>query len=394
MLLRSSSTPVLGSLLSSFSETPNNSRRFSSSEVPNITTPEHAASNCCSKISYNKPVGHGFTASLYSNSSPISPSVSEGFSSGNSLVSGGFRRAQSEGNLEALAGAATSNYVDDFTFSIPNKKLSRRPHHCSTLEVIPSFSYHNSSLNSSEYDEDSEDEEDEEYPDEEMKENHETDAFCDASAGMESFCFEGDNRTNDYAATGFGPNLGFGRAGTVEMEMHLARGLGISEFNLVDIGGHINGGNGGGGQGYTPVTFGGGDGADGNSFMMEEHYKNMLNEDPNNSLCLRNYAQFLHQTKKDLPSAEEYYGRAILADPTDGEVLCQYAKLVWELYHDSHRAKDYFERAVHAAGEDSHVQAAYACFLWETGDEDEDYSPSEGPMERPIVPFLQEGVAA
>ncbi|KAL7212744.1 hypothetical protein ACSBR2_015428 [Camellia fascicularis] len=64
----------------------------------------------------------------------------------------------------------------------------------------------------------------------------------------------------------------------------------------------------------------------------------MVEENPSNPLFLRNYAQFLYQSKRDLQGAEQYYSRAVLADPADGEIISQYAKLVWELHHDQDKA--------------------------------------------------------
>ncbi|XWS13928.1 hypothetical protein CRYUN_Cryun36dG0080800 [Craigia yunnanensis] len=103
----------------------------------------------------------------------------------------------------------------------------------------------------------------------------------------------------------------------------------------------------------------------------EDYYRRMVQENPCNPLVLSNYARFLHQFKGDLEGAEEYYSQAIQADPGDGETMSQYAKLVWDLHHDHDKASHYFERAVGATPGDSHVLAAYACFLWET-EEDED----------------------
>ncbi|KAL3531188.1 hypothetical protein ACH5RR_010510 [Cinchona calisaya] len=355
MILRSSSTPVLGSLLSSFSETPNNNNNHSNSEVSNSIPHNY------SKLCYNKHVGsQNFTSSLY-HSSPISPSVSE--LSGNTPTRG-FRRAQSEGNLEGLVGGSSKD--DEFSFSNPSKKFARRPPHCSTLEAIPSFSFHSSRNHNEDKDQDSEEDEDEEIEKGMM-------------AKEKAFLYD----------SGYGKNVGFEEGGKIE-EMYLARGLGMADFNFVNIGGHGGGGGGRGGQDYRPVGFDGDGDGDSHGLLMEEHYKKMLEENPCNPLYLRNYAQFLHQTKRDPQSAEEYYSRAILADPTDGEVLCQYGKLVWELYHDKDRANDYFQRAVRAAGEDSHVQAAYASFLWETDDEDEDLSPET----RPPQTLIKEGVIA
>ncbi|XP_057957273.1 uncharacterized protein LOC131150527 isoform X2 [Malania oleifera] len=105
---------------------------------------------------------------------------------------------------------------------------------------------------------------------------------------------------------------------------------------------------------------------------VEEYYKRMVEESPCNPLFLRNYAQFLSQSKGDFQQAEECYLRAMLTIPEDGEIMSQYARLVWDLHHDRDKALCYFERAVQAAPQNSHVLAAYASFLWETQDEEED----------------------
>ncbi|CAL5411502.1 unnamed protein product [Camellia sinensis] len=85
----------------------------------------------------------------------------------------------------------------------------------------------------------------------------------------------------------------------------------------------------------------------------EDYYKRMVEENPSNRLFLRNYAQFLYQSKRDLQGTEQYYSSAVLADPADGEIISQYAKVVWELHHDQDKAMSYFERAVQATAEDS-----------------------------------------
>lgn len=368
MMLRSSSTPVLGSLLSSFSETPNNSNPFNS-EVPNAN-PHNYGKICYKHI--HAAAGHqNFTKSLY-NSSPISPSISE--LSGNNHT-GGFRRAQSEGNLEGLV-RASSDVDDEFNFSIPTKKFARRPPHCSTLEAIPSFSFRNSGNRN----------EDEDNEEEELSLLRENGLAYDSVGKENLYNLKGDKT---YASA-------YKNSAGVEEEIYLARGLGVTDFHSVDIGGHISGGRGGGGGGgqdYRPVALGGDSGGDSNGLIMEEHYKRMLEENPSNPLCLRNYAQFLHQTKKDPRRAEEYYSRAILADPQDGEVLSNYAKLVWELHRDKDRAKHYFERAVRAAAQDSHVQAAYASFLWETDGEDEE-EDDQSLKTQPMLAVIEEGIIA
>ncbi|KAG6759172.1 hypothetical protein POTOM_035641 [Populus tomentosa] len=94
----------------------------------------------------------------------------------------------------------------------------------------------------------------------------------------------------------------------------------------------------------------------------EEYCMRMVEENPCNSLVLKNYAEFLYQSKRDLEGAEEYYSRAILADPSDGETLSQYAKLVWELYHDHDKALSFYEQAAQATPSDRALK--FTVFSW------------------------------
>ncbi|GLT54074.1 hypothetical protein SLA2020_273050 [Shorea laevis] len=305
MLLRSSSTPVLGSLLSSFPDSPSNN----SNHYETNTTIKHPPLPTIHQNHSKLPLHQTGSLRLSScSSSPISPSIAD------LDPNKGFRRAQSEGNLEGLAYASFNNNEDQYFEMNQPKKFLGRPM-CFMLQTIPSF------LGGRE----EEDEESDIEDDEERKELEENEELL-----------ERDRREL------------FGQ------EMFLARGLGI--------GGGGGGGSGGGRQ-FNPAGSGG-DGGD--NPEVEEHYKRLVEENPGNPLFLRNYAQFLYQTKRDLQGAEDNYSRAILADPKDGEILSQYAKVVWELHHDQDRASSYFERAVQASPEDSHVQAAYANFLWES----------------------------
>ncbi|XP_058100535.1 uncharacterized protein LOC131245237 [Magnolia sinica] len=105
---------------------------------------------------------------------------------------------------------------------------------------------------------------------------------------------------------------------------------------------------------------------------LQQHYEKIIKEDPCNPLVLRNYARYLHETKRDYKKAEEFYSRAILAGPDDGEVLSEYASLSWEVNRDENKAFDCFQQAIRLSPEDSHVLAAYASFLWESGEGDAD----------------------
>nr|GMD15549.1 Tetratricopeptide-like helical [Ipomoea batatas] len=295
MLLRSSSTPILGSLLTdSCGEgvTPNH-------HFKKVLYPHHVGS-----LNFNK-----FSCS---SSSPSSPSVSE-FSSGK-LSRNGFRKVMSEGNLEGLAVHESGNGEDEFSLAIPLKKFPR----VNGLETIPSFSLHGSGS----------------CEDEESDEDEELEAI--------------DGVVNQ----GLKAEMSLKVAERREMCL-------IGEAMVVHGGGDDPTGGcgatgGGGGGGCKPVAFPRG-GGDSHGFSMEEYFKKMVDENPSNPLFLRNYAHFLHQTKGDCKGAEEYYSRAILADPGDGEVLSQYANLVWELHRDADRATSYFERAVQAAAEDRFV---------------------------------------
>ncbi|CAA3024323.1 TPR_11 domain-containing [Olea europaea subsp. europaea] len=310
MMLRSSSTPVLGSLLSSFPENPNNNHY--QSEVPKDTPTSINQKLSRGSQHYPKSLWH----SSPSTSSQRSPS--------------GFRRVQSDGNLEELANVSYN--VDEFSFSNASKKFARKPN-CFALEPISSFSSHN--LGTFREDEDSDEDEDENEGDVESVEENQI-------KGHHMHLKEEMTSVNKYDTLMF----------EGERKMYLATGFGVADISYFDGNGPVgggNGGSGGGGGNYRPVAFDRDGGDSRGRLGMEEHYKRMLEESPNNPLFLRNYAQFLYQTKGDLEGAEEYYSRAILADPGDGEILSQYAKLVWELHRDEDRATSYFERAVQAS---------------------------------------------
>lgn len=212
MLIRSSSTPLLGSLIS---DSPNHNHNHQTHEAHKHTP----AATCVVSSSTN---GNGaqdqFTTSLIK-----------------STCQNGFRRVQSDGNLEALPDDAL-NYFSN--------KLGRRRRNsittcCTIMSSIPSsYEYHD---------------DDDEQEEEEEEELH--DIMLKAAMPMMTSVDQ--------------------TAGDGEGKMYLATGLG--------------GGNGGGrGSCYRPVAFDRGGG-------MEEHYKKMLEQDPGNSLVLRNYAHFLYK---------------------------------------------------------------------------------------------------
>ncbi|MED6168017.1 hypothetical protein PIB30_008037 [Stylosanthes scabra] len=352
MLLRSSSTPLLGSLHSSFTDSPNNNTIHSESShafkhhlPPCVPQPHHP------KISFHQSSFMQFSCT----SSPISPSISEGQNKG-------FRRVQSEGSLKDLAFTTCNSNNEDIVGDIPFKRFSARPK-CNVLETIPSFSVtKHKGLR--------EEDEDDEETDSDIEYEEERGSLMSLHKSM---LLSEEVRVRD----------GGCRVGLAEREeefdgkpMYLARGLGVDVCGdgMGGCRGGRGGGSGGGGGDYNSMSSGGNDG---DRSGVEEYYKKMVEENPGNPLFLRNYAQYLYKCKQDPEGAEEYYSRAILADPKDGEVLSQYGKLVWELHQDEERASAYFERAVQASPEDSHVHAAYASFLWDTEEGEDNCNESE-----------------
>ncbi|XP_078439961.1 uncharacterized protein LOC144710152 [Wolffia australiana] len=328
MLLRSSSTPIFGSLLagSSCSESPGHGGSGSSLE--------RAHSDLHSKLSFSHGgAGHHHqhhhhhhlqASSFHGVSLHLSHSPSADPQSGAPV---GFRRVRSEGNLQDLQ----EEHRRPGNLPPPARPPRRAP----VLESIPSFSLRSSPLE--------EDDVEEEFDD----------------------------------VASFGREKGELAVGS---PLFLAKGLGLEEFGgaaselILGIGGGTGGiGSGGGGFGGRSVVVDG----NGSQADMEAYYKKMVEEDPGNALLLTNFAQFLHQSKRDLKRAEEFYSRAVLAEPGDGEVLCQYAKVIWELHHDRSRATGYYEQAVQAAPQNSHVLASYASFLWEAEDDEEEEEEEE-----------------
>lgn len=252
MLLRSSSTPVLGSLLSSFTDSPSNSIHCETSHtvkhLPPLPSTSFSHNN--HKLSYYQS-GSLNLSSVSCNSSPISPSIAD-----LDRHHRGFRRAQSEGNLQDLAYASCNR--------------------CAlTLETIPSLSFSNCKglREEDEEEEESEFEEGQEEMEEEKR-------IVNKMIVSEEVTVE-----NGTCSVGFGElqEMMPGKA------MYVAKGLGIEGCDD-GIGGFRGGSGGGGGGDYNSMGSGGDDG-------VEEYYKRMVDENPSNTLFLRNYAQFLYQVQ-------------------------------------------------------------------------------------------------
>ncbi|KAL2939433.1 Adenosine monophosphate-protein transferase Fic [Bienertia sinuspersici] len=106
-------------------------------------------------------------------------------------------------------------------------------------------------------------------------------------------------------------------------------------------------------------------------------YQMGLFKEPNNTLLLSNYAQFLCLVSRDYDRAEECFKRAIQLDPIDGEVMTQYANFLWVVRKDLWAAEERFLQAMAAEPNNSFHASKYANFLWSTGGEETCY-PLDG----------------
>ncbi|XP_010521930.1 PREDICTED: uncharacterized protein LOC104800724 [Tarenaya hassleriana] len=105
-------------------------------------------------------------------------------------------------------------------------------------------------------------------------------------------------------------------------------------------------------------------------FKTELLYQTGLSQEPNNTLLLANYAQFLYLVAHDYDRAEEYFKRAAKAEPADAEALSKYATFLWKARSDMWAAEETFLEAISADPANSHYSANYAHFLWNTGGDD------------------------
>uniref|UniRef100_A0A0A9DRN7 Uncharacterized protein n=1 Tax=Arundo donax TaxID=35708 RepID=A0A0A9DRN7_ARUDO len=104
-----------------------------------------------------------------------------------------------------------------------------------------------------------------------------------------------------------------------------------------------------------------------------QRYELAVSEEPDNSLILANFAQFLYLVQNDHDQAEHYFERAVRAAPEDAEALSRYATFLWKARNDLAAAEDTYQEAIAADPGNSHHAAAYAHFLWNTGGEDTCY---------------------
>lgn len=107
-------------------------------------------------------------------------------------------------------------------------------------------------------------------------------------------------------------------------------------------------------------------------FKTELLYRTGLAQEPNNSLLLANYAQFLYLVEHDYDRAEEYFKRAIgvEVEAADAEAHNKYARFLWRVKKDLWAAEETFLEAISADPTNSYYAADYANFLWNTGGDD------------------------
>ncbi|KAL5814735.1 hypothetical protein ACOSQ4_025376 [Xanthoceras sorbifolium] len=105
-------------------------------------------------------------------------------------------------------------------------------------------------------------------------------------------------------------------------------------------------------------------------FRTELVYRTAVAQEPDNSLLLANYAQFLYLVAHDYDRAEEYFKRAIGVETADAEAYSKYARFLWRVKNDLWAAEETFLEAISADPTNSYYAADYANFLWNTGGDD------------------------
>lgn len=102
----------------------------------------------------------------------------------------------------------------------------------------------------------------------------------------------------------------------------------------------------------------------------ELHYQQAVQQDPESSLLLTNFAQFLQLVLHDNERAEHYYKKAVAVKPADGEAFNKYATFLWLVKDDIGAAEENYLEALEADPGNAYHAGSYAHFLWNTGGED------------------------
>ncbi|KAJ0765306.1 putative tetratricopeptide-like helical domain superfamily [Helianthus annuus] len=112
------------------------------------------------------------------------------------------------------------------------------------------------------------------------------------------------------------------------------------------------------------------DNASESHFRTDLLYQMGLSEEPDNTLLLANYAQFLYIIAQDFDRAEEYFKRATKVEPKDAEALSKYANFLWEVRKDLWAAEETLLEAISVDPINPFYAATYANFLWANGPDD------------------------
>ncbi|XP_050385800.1 uncharacterized protein LOC126802246 [Argentina anserina] len=102
-------------------------------------------------------------------------------------------------------------------------------------------------------------------------------------------------------------------------------------------------------------------------------YQMSLAREPDNTLLLSNYAQFLYLVAHDNNRAEECFRRAVQAEKPDAEALSLYADFLWYVRNDIWAAEEKYLQSLAAEPSNPYYASRYACFLWRTGGTDTCY---------------------
>ncbi|CAL9101574.1 uncharacterized protein LOC103985037 [Musa acuminata AAA Group] len=295
MMLRSSSTPVLGSLLSSSSSL-------------------HISSECSNHHHHSSP-----NPDLHSFSCHLSP-TSDGFRDQSPSL--GIRRSRSDGNLRS--------FLSDRHPPSP-KCPSQLPH--TTLETILSFSvYIRKTLAEEEATEEEDDDEN------------------DGQRVDGGFDFASENRTGSASIGGPPPppplflarGLGIDRIGSglltagggggvgicdvpmgnggeqSDVEMHYKRMVEENPSNALFL------------RNYAEFLYQ----AKGDIKRAEEYYSRAILADPDDGESLSQYARLVWELHQDEERASSYFQQAVQAAPHDSHVLAAYAEFLWYTEED------------------------------------------------------------
>ncbi|XP_076915276.1 uncharacterized protein LOC143574573 [Bidens hawaiensis] len=133
------------------------------------------------------------------------------------------------------------------------------------------------------------------------------------------------------------------------------------------------------GRFLSPVTVKVEEEVDAGEYLKTEFvYQMGVLKEPENSLLLANYAQFLYMFSHDHKRAEEYFKKASKIEPKDAEALSKYGCFLWHAKNDLWAAEETLLEAISIEPNNPFHSATYAQFLWSNGARDTCF-PLESP---------------